>query len=973
MDKDILAHYGFSEDRCHRCGIHNSEISGLLMQCGKCKKAYYCSMKCFNDDLPWHQKFCETSHLGYDPPREDITKLKVTLPPRIVVEPIGDNLYQVKATHHKSILATDANGHTYKPNLDDGAIFSYTKGKPHEKRGTVQGHKHVRKLHGAGPLTLTVDNGAGKTVTVTIDPAEPGPPKLKVEEIRPGLYKIIASDQAGFPVTVKGSDSEGNPFLNLTPGSFFTYDKAWKGSHQEESKHVQQLAGQGVLRLTATNADGKETTIEVTPSETSPPKVKVQHLGDNLYKLKVKDPTALHGPLEITARDGDGSLVTLANDDIFSYVDAGSGKSLQQLDNDEQHGAIQKVRGHGDLKITVTNCFGKETSASVSPGSAPPPSVALETLRDGYYRVHASDPNDEPLTIQVADHNGDVFLPGLENSSIFSYTEVGAGTNQQHSGKHLSYGNVQNLRGQGELTVVVTNASGKTVQASVEPAVALPPVLKLHELEHGIYRLAVSDESGNPVTVLAVDSDRNTFNDSLADQSIFRYEEAGGRPVTQEIREDAKHGGTQKIRGKGELTITAINSAGKETTIVVKPTEPDPPSLIVQDMGEGLYKVVVSNNDGEPVTLKAVDKDGNPFIVEPGTIFRYEEAGKRPVSQETRVDDRLGSIEKMHGNGELNVTAVNSAGKETKVVVQPTESDPPSIKVEDLGDSFYKLVAPNKDGGNIVVTAVDSQGGEFIARPDMIFRYFRTDENPVQTSQDDPTHGDISNLYGNGVLTLTATSDSGKQATATVNATESDEPDMELEELEPGVFTINAIDPNGDPLTVQAEDADGNTILAIPVKSTFRYSDDSLVHSKRDGDIYDFQMPELWITCYNKAGKKKRTKVKAPPKKPSLPMSPVIDHSKAGGDPDSPSKRKKRVLTREVRDKLIFWYGRLGYPTRDEMIKKVERLPESCGIKPEDVELLPWIMGGRMIRTKDLHEKVMENTIVYTEKEVESD
>lgn len=975
MDIDVLADYGFAEDRCHRCGIHNSEISGLLMQCGKCKKAYYCSMKCFNDDLPWHQKFCQTSRLGYNPSRDDITKFEFKRPPRLAVEAIGDNLYKVKATHHSSIIATDANGHTYKPNLDDGMIFSYTKGKSHEKRGTVQGHKHVRKLYGTGPLTLTADNGDGKIVTVTVDPAEPGPPKIKVDEIRPGLYKIVASDQAGFPVTIKGKDSEGNTFHNLEPGTFFTYDRFFKGSQQDQSKQVQQLAGQGELLLTAINADGKETTIAVKPSEPNPPKLKIQHLGENLYKLKVKDPTALQRPLEITARDGDGYPITLAEDDIFSYIDAGSGKSQLQQENDSQHGAVQKIRGHGNLKITVTNCFGKETSASVSPGSAPPPTVQVEALRDGYYRVHANDPNKEPLTIQVVDHNGDVFLPGLENKSIFSYTEAGAGTNQQQSGKHPFYESVQKLRGHGELTITVTNASGKTVQASVEPAVAPPPVVKLHELEHGVYQLSVSDESGNPVTILAVDSNRNTFNDSLADQSIFRYEEAGKRAVTQEIQEDDKHGGTQKIRGKGDLIITAINSAGKESKIVVKPTEPDPPSLQLQDMGDGHYKIVASDKDGEPVTIQAADKNGNLFTAKPDMIFRYEETGKRPAGQVTRDHGRHGSTEKMYGNGELTFTAVNSAGKESKVDIKPTEPDPPSLKVQDIGDGYYKILASDRDESNVTVKAEDSHGHLFKAEPDMILRYFRTDGAAEQTSYKHPTHGNVSNIYGKGDLTFTATNDSGKESTAQIKASESGEPQIDLQELEPGVFFINAMDPNGDPVTIQAEDADGNSILAIPVKSTLRYSDDGPEHSKTDGNMFDFQMPELWITCYNKAGKTKKMKVKAPPRKPREHVLPLTIDELQIDSPNSPSKtkQKKRVLTREVRDKLIFWYGRLGHPERDVMMKKVARLPKSCGITPEDVELLPWIMGGRMLKTKELHDKVMENTTVYIEKEIEID
>lgn len=47
-DADHLGRYGFKGDRCDLCQKKNSEISGLLMQCSKCKKAYYCSKDCFN-------------------------------------------------------------------------------------------------------------------------------------------------------------------------------------------------------------------------------------------------------------------------------------------------------------------------------------------------------------------------------------------------------------------------------------------------------------------------------------------------------------------------------------------------------------------------------------------------------------------------------------------------------------------------------------------------------------------------------------------------------------------------------------------------------------------------------------------------------------------------------------------------------------------------------------------------------------
>jgi MYND finger len=55
--------------RCDRCGISNSELEGLLIQCAKCKHAYYCSMACFNQDLERHQAFCRTSKLLREPER----------------------------------------------------------------------------------------------------------------------------------------------------------------------------------------------------------------------------------------------------------------------------------------------------------------------------------------------------------------------------------------------------------------------------------------------------------------------------------------------------------------------------------------------------------------------------------------------------------------------------------------------------------------------------------------------------------------------------------------------------------------------------------------------------------------------------------------------------------------------------------------------------------------------------------------
>ena len=79
----VLKNWGFDSDHCSHCGKDNNEIAGLLLQCGKCRQAYYCSQQCFNDGLPIHRKQCTTGRLdGYAP---DPTKAqKLPDPPKPV-------------------------------------------------------------------------------------------------------------------------------------------------------------------------------------------------------------------------------------------------------------------------------------------------------------------------------------------------------------------------------------------------------------------------------------------------------------------------------------------------------------------------------------------------------------------------------------------------------------------------------------------------------------------------------------------------------------------------------------------------------------------------------------------------------------------------------------------------------------------------------------------------------------------------
>ena len=58
-DDESVFEWEFSDTSCNYCGIDSKKIGGALMNCFRCKMAYYCSCKCMNDDLQRHSFFCK--------------------------------------------------------------------------------------------------------------------------------------------------------------------------------------------------------------------------------------------------------------------------------------------------------------------------------------------------------------------------------------------------------------------------------------------------------------------------------------------------------------------------------------------------------------------------------------------------------------------------------------------------------------------------------------------------------------------------------------------------------------------------------------------------------------------------------------------------------------------------------------------------------------------------------------------------
>ena len=84
------------------------------------------------------------------------------------------------------------------------------------------------------------------------------------------------------------------------------------------------------------------------------------------------------------------------------------------------------------------------------------------------------------------------------------------------------------------------------------------------------------------------------------------------------------------------------------------------------------------------------------------------------------------------------------------------------------------------------------------------------------------------------------------------------------------------------------------------------------------------------------------------------PMAPPVSRKR------QEEKKPKVVLTKAKERKCYMWYARLGQPNKERMLQAIKKLPPSHEpITAEDVEALPWIMGGSLLPVKEMNELFM--------------
>ncbi|GKY90863.1 hypothetical protein MPSEU_000059100 [Mayamaea pseudoterrestris] len=192
------------------------------------------------------------------------------------------------------------------------------------------------------------------------------------------------------------------------------------------------------------------------------------------------------------------------------------------------------------------------------------------------------------------------------------------------------------------------------------------------EAEPGLYQIpdmADAATSHSSIKVTAVDERHHKFKPVTAG-TLFRYRESDQLGASWvEKKKNSRLGAVYNFYGKGKLTVTFTSKQGSKQTIHITPKKPTPPTLEIQQLGNGVLKVVASE---DCVLIKCQDAQGNRFkkALTCDSLFRYEAATK-VAKAKSLTEANHGIVKLIKGFGDLKITASESTGLTTFVTVPP--------------------------------------------------------------------------------------------------------------------------------------------------------------------------------------------------------------------------------------------------------------------------------------------------------------
>ena len=633
---------------------------------------------------------------------------------------------------------------------------------------------------GTDSFTYTVTDGAlttVHTVTVTVvevnDPPVAGDDVATVAEDSSVVIDVLANDSdpdGGVLTVIEASATHGNVTINQDGSLTYAPNP--------------NFAGTDTIVYTISDGQGgtASTTVTVTVTPVNDPPVGAD------VTASVAEDAVLSGTLPGTDPDGDALVFALA-------TAPASGIAVINADGSYSYTPNPDFNGQDSFTFTVSDGVAPPQTYTVTvtvtpvddaPVANPSPLVVTEdTPATG--ALNAYDPDGGALTYALT-------------------TPPAGGTVSINPDGTYTYTPNLNFNGPDSFEITITDSSGATlvvpIRFTVSPVddapVANPSPLVVTEDTPATGNLNASDPDGDPLTYTVTQQPANGTLVVNADGS-YSY-----TPNPDYFGPDSFEVAVSDPQGNTILVPVSFNVAPVDDPPVANPS----PLIVVEDT---------------PATgsLNAYDPDGDTLIFDLTT----------PPGSGTVVLNADGTFTytpnpNFFGSDSFTVTIADSSGNTNSIVVpvsvtvspvnDPPEANPPPLTVTEDTPATGTLNASDPDGDLLGFTlATLPANGTVVLNGDGTYTYT---PNP--------------NFTGSDSFSVTITDSTGASIVASVSVTVNPVDDAPIANPSPLVVTedtpatgnLNAVDPDGDPLTFTVTVQPANGTLVVNSDGTYTYT-----------------------------------------------------------------------------------------------------------------------------------------------------
>ncbi|WP_415920388.1 Ig-like domain-containing protein [Tateyamaria sp. SN6-1] len=511
----------------------------------------------------------------------------------------------------------------------------------------------------------------------------------------------------------------------------------------------------------------------------------------------------------------DTFIVDNASDADGDVIEGGNGPD-DTTDND-----VLDLRGAGQVTIVSTD-DGTDTGAQTGTVTFEDGSVLefsqIETILTDPQN-EAPTANDDDITV---DEDGEVTFDPTANDvdpdgdplEVDSFTQPDNGTVTQNPDGTLTYTPDPNFNGTDSFTVTVTDPSGETSTSTVN--VTVDPV---NDAPDAVNDVAETDEE-TPVTIDVLDNDTDVDGDDLTITAASVPSEQGTVDI---VNNELVFTPAEDFFGEATISYSIEDGNGgtdvAEVTVTVNNVNDDP--IAVDDIAE--------TDEDTPVTIDVLDNDedadgddltissatvpadqGTVEIVNNELVFTPAENFNGPATITYTVDDGNGGTDE--GTATVNVAPVNDGPTANDDIAETDEDTPVTIDV----------VANDEDPDGDTLTITDAtvpadQGTVDIVNNELVFTPAPDFNGDVTISY---TVEDPSGEESSAEVSVTVNPVQDAPVTVDDTATTDEDTPVTIDPL------ANDSDPDGDPLEISGTPVAENGTVTVNPDGTIEYTPD---------------------------------------------------------------------------------------------------------------------------------------------------